>query len=107
MNEKVIEMICSGDEEIMALGANILLKDYKNIEHLIYDLDNFTYGKEYYQYRRKVFVDKNQVGIPRYYYSYGIINKKSRWESDYKKVYFFNDLRDNSIKFDIMTMKLD
>ena len=68
MNEKVIEMICSGDEEIMTLGANILLKEYKDIEHLIYDLDNFTYGKEYYQYRRKAFVYRNQVDIPIYYY---------------------------------------
>lgn len=107
MNKKVIEMICSGDEEIMTLGANILLKDYKDIEHLISDLDNFTYGKEYYQYRRKVFIGRNQVGIPRYYYSYGIANKKFGTEPYVTKVYFFNDLRDNSIKFDITTMKLD
>lgn len=107
MNEKVIEMICSGDEEIMALGVNILLKDYKDIEHLIYDLDNFTYGKEYYQYRRKVFVDRNQAGIPRYYYSYVITNKKGGDESHIRKLYFFNDLRYNSIKFGITTMKLD
>lgn len=105
MNEKVIEMICSGDEEIMALGANILLKDYKDIEHLIYDLDNFTYGKDFNVYRRKVFVDKMQTGIPRYYYSYCISYKKSK---NAPCVHFCNDLRhNNSIGFNILDLKFD